>query len=628
MPETQNNTHKRKHPRIKWMRKGADRMSAIAGIIDLRCGEEVENKLLLTMKHRGRAGEGRYRNGGITLLHTRRSECEGEVPMTLCRGERRYAIGCDAMLLEKKALRSALERAGEHITQGTDAELLLHAYALWGEGMLDRLTGPYALAIAETGSGEVFLARDPMGVKPLFFAQWEKGLLFASEMKTILSHPDMDALLDAEGAAQLLLLGPGRTPGSGVFYGIRELEPGQSAHFLHGNLRLRRNPWLTDRIHTDSLDETVEKVRYLLEKSVKRQMEGCENIGTMLSGGLDSSAVSTICAQELEKSGMPLRTFSLDHEGNAAHFTPNYFQPDADADYIEVMRSFLHSQHRQTVLSPQQLIDHIADATVARDLPGMADVDSSLLAFCTQIRTQVDTVLSGECADEIFGGYPWYRDEKMRNVDTFPWSQTTLQRAEFLRGWVKETIEPREFVTERYRATIAEADILPENSPTDRRIKELVNLNFRWFMQTLVDRGDRIGAACDLDIRMPFCDREIAEYLYAVPWKMKELEGREKGLLRRAMQGLLPERVLYRKKSPYPKTYDPRYSQIVSELLRQLLLDKNAPIFAIVEPKALQRLLTQELPWPWYGQLMRRPQTIVYMLQINYWMEHYSVRIR
>lgn len=628
MPETANITHKRKVSCIKWMRKGADRMSAIAGIIDLRCGEEIENRMLLSMKHRGRTGEGRYRNGGMTLLHTRRSEREGEVPMTLCRGERRYVIGCDAMLLEKEQLRSALERAGEEISQGTDAELLLHAYALWGEKMLGHLTGTYAFAIIEEGSGEVFLARDPMGVKPLFFARHENGLLFASEMKTILSHPDMEAQLDAEGAAQLLLLGPGRTPGSGVFYGIRELEPGWSAAFRNGNLRLQRNWRLTDRVHTDSVEETSEKVRYLLEKSVSEQIRDCENVGTMLSGGLDSSAVSAICARESENSGARLQTFSLDYEGNAEHFSPNYFQPDADADYIECMCRFLRSQHRMTILSPQQLVDNIAAATVARDLPGMADVDSSLLAFCAQIRPHVQTVLSGECADEIFGGYPWYRDERLRNVDTFPWSQTTLQRAEFLRGWVKDAVAPLDFVAERYRATIADADILPENSPTDRRIKELVNLNFRWFMQTLIDRGDRIGAACDLDIRMPFCDREIAEYLYAVPWKMKEFGGREKGLLRHAMEGILPERVLYRKKSPYPKTYDPRYTDIVCALLRQLLLDDHAPVFAIVEPKALQRLLREELPWPWYGQLMRKPQTIVYMLQINYWMEHYSVRIR
>lgn len=366
----------------------------------------------------------------------------------------------------------------------------------------------------------------------------------------------------------------------------------------------------------------------MIKDSVIRQMNTDDRVGTMLSGGLDSSIVSALCAKELERRGKKLDTFSVDYQDNEKYFVSNGFQPDTDTAYIQIMQQFLNSNHHQTILSPEELVDGIADATIARDLPGMADVDISLLAFCKQIRPWTATVLSGECADEIFGGYPWYRDPRMRDVDTFPWAQSTKERAALLQNWILRELQPEEFVHSRYDDTVSHADILPDCSATDRRIKELVNLNFQWFMQTLIDRGDRMGAYCGLDIRMPFCDYRIAEYLYGASWSYKDFNGREKGLLRHSMEGVLPERVLYRKKSPYPKTYDPRYLKIVSEMLQNLLQDKNAPIFNLVRREPLEELLHQDFAWPWYGQLMRRPQTIVYMLQINYWMEHYSVRIR
>ncbi len=128
-----------------------------------------------------------------------------------------------------------------------------------------------------------------------------------------------------------------------------------------------------------------------------------------------------------------------------------------------------------------------------------------------------------------------------------------------------------------------------------------------------------------LEVRVPFCDYRIAEYLYGVPWEFKDYQNHEKGLLRQAMVGYLPEEVLWRKKSPYPKTYDPRYLELVSAELQKVLADPNAPIFQLVRREALEELLTAEYAWPWYGQLMKVPQTIAYMLQINFWLEAYKI---
>ena len=158
-------------------------------------------------------------------------------------------------------------------------------------------------------------------------------------------------------------------------------------------------------------------------------------------------------------------------------------------------------------------------------------------------------------------------------------------------------------------------------------MKEMVNLNFRWFMQTLLDRKDRMSMYHGLEVRVPFCDYRIAEYLYGVPWEFKDLQGREKGLLRKAMEGLLPEQVLYRKKSPYPKTHHPGYLQLVRSQVDILLEQPNAPIFSLMSQDAMRAYMSAEQPWPWYGQLMTMPQTLAYFLQINFWLEHYKIEL-
>lgn len=601
-------------------------MSAIAGIFDLPIDEVVAKHLFVTMQRRGRQGNEVQEGEGWALLHS--CSTNAEPPVTLDWAGERYVMVWDGALFNRQELCRQLQLQGQDPQEDTDEEVLLRCFAQWGEKMLEKLNGVFALMIVMERQKKVFFARDRMGVKPLFYRMENGGLLAASEMKTILSYPGVEAELDAVGAAEILLLGPGRTPGSGVFYGIKELEPGCCATFQGGNLRLRSYWQLKDRPHRESFEETVEIVTALVKDAVLRQMKAGRQVGAMLSGGLDSSVVCALCARELDARGRQLDTFSVDYQDSEKYFRSDRFQPQRDTDFICIMVEHLDSNHHWTVLTTQDLIGGIAEAVVARDLPGMADVDISLLQFCRSIRPRADTVLSGECADEIFGGYPWYRDPQMRDTDTFPWAQTTRERTAFLPPWISAQIEVEEFVHSRYLDTITRSDILPENSPLDKRIKQLVNLNFRHFMQTLIDRGDRMAAGCDLEIRMPFCDHRIADYLYGVPWHMKDHRGQEKGLLRRSMEGVLPQSVLYRKKSPFPKTYDPGYLQTVSEMLKSLLGQKDAPIFQLVRKEALEDLLHQDFAWPWYGQLMRRPQTIVYMLQINFWLEHYSVRIR
>ena len=600
-------------------------MCAIAGILGLPEGNVL--KMLETMTRRGPDAKGVFRDRDCTLLHARLTVIDpegGRQPMTWDRGDECFTVVYNGELYNTEELRRKLLSLGHRFEGHSDTEVLLHAYAQWGENCLEMLNGIYAFGVWEHRKRRLFLVRDRMGVKPLFYKCHDRGLLFASEIKTILTYPTVRARLDKEGAAELLLLGPGRTPGCGVFKDIFELEPGCCAAWEDGRLKLRRYWHLSDREHRESFEETAEQVRFLVTDAIRRQTISDVPIGTFLSGGLDSSLITAVCAKEMAKKGEKLTTFSVDYADNDKYFIPNKFQPNSDGHYIRLMQSALDTDHHWCVLTPEELVAELENATIARDLPGMADVDFSLLAFCRRIKEKVTVALSGECADEIFGGYPWYRDPAVRDADGFPWAQNTAFRMGLA---VPALAMGEDYVRSRYLDTCRESDILPGTPPQEKRIKEMVNLNQRWFMQTLLDRKDRMSMFSGLEVRVPFCDHRIAEYLYGVPWEFKEHGGKEKGLLRYAMADWLPEEVLYRKKSPYPKTFDPKYLALVESRMRTLLQQKDAPLFSVVSRQGVQTLLEGEQPWPWYGQLMRKPQTLAYFLQLDFWLRHYQVEL-
>ena len=590
--------------------------------------EDTYRRMLKSMEKRGPDASGIWQHEDITLLHSRLAIIDpegGKQPMELSYGGEYYVLVYNGELYNTQEVRRELENFGHTFTGHSDTEVVLHAYAQWGSDCLNKFNGIFAFVVWEKNRKRLFLGRDRIGVKPLFYMFHQKGLIFASEMKTILCHPAIRAQLDPQGAAELLLLGPGRTPGCGVFHGMHELEPGCYAYYEDKKLTTKRYWKLLDREHTENFTATVEHVRYLVLDAIKRQMVSDVPIGTFLSGGLDSSLIASVCANQMRERNEKLHTFSVDYVDHEKYFKPGKFQPDSDTYYIGRMQQYLDSRHHWTVLSPEALVDVLEDATIARDLPGMADVDFSLLAFCKEIRTHVKVALSGECADEIFGGYLWYRDPEIRSLDGFPWSQNASERSQLLSGCVRSKIEPLDYIRDRYCDTCAQSDILPGTSATERRMKEMVNLNFSWFMQTLLDRKDRMSMYHGLEVRVPFCDYRIAEYLYGVPWEYKDYQGKEKGLLRVAMEEFLPQEVLWRKKSPYPKTFDPRYTDIVTQRMKNLIGDLHAPLFYLTERSEIRQLLEQEQRWPWYGQLMRGPQTIAYFLQLDFWLRHYHV---
>lgn len=438
--------------------------------------------MLSTMTRRGPDQEGQLITAHCALLHRRLSVIDpggGTQPMSIDG----FTIVYNGELYNTEELRNDLIEQGTTFLTRSDTEVLLRAYLRWGDGCLSRLNGIFAFAIYELRNRRLFFARDPMGVKPLFYCLRDGSLFFASELKTLLRFPEIEPIVDARGLYDILFLGPGRTPGCGIFRNVHELKPGMYGYFSDGGLQISPYWELKDGEFRDSFSETAEKTRFLVEDSIRRQLVSDVPVGTFLSGGLDSSIVSAVAAGEIS----PLSTYSVDYKDNDQYFHATKFQPNSDNHYIDLMVNTLSCDAHRIMLDTDALVSGLFAAAEARDLPGMADVDSSMLLLCQEARKDSTVVLSGECADEIFGGYPWYRDPEIRTAYGFPWSQTTDYRASFVCDELLSWLPPREFVDNRYQETLATVDKCPDLSPLESRMKEMMVLNLRWFMQTLLD---------------------------------------------------------------------------------------------------------------------------------------------
>lgn len=597
---------------------------AVSFIEDMREDMKIYEKMQHALLRRGPDQRGMVLKRQAALIHTRLAVIDidgGRQPMSFGR----YTIVYNGELYNTEELRREL--AGDFdFTTHSDTEVVLKSYIKWGSTCVDRFNGIFALAVWDEEEQRLFLARDRIGVKPLFYYDTGTRLIFASELPSLLEHPLVPHEIDAEGAAELLLMAPGRTMGCGVIRGVKEVKPGWCGYYTAEGTKL----WEYWRLRAyelhESFEDTAEHVRELVLDSVRRQLVSDVPVCTFLSGGLDSSLISSVAASELKKQGRQLTTLSVDYRNNEKYFRSSHFQPDSDPEYIACMAEYLGTDHHNIVLDTADLAKALDDAVEARGLPGMADVDSSMLLFCREIKKYGTVALSGECADEIFGGYPWYRDEDIRMTDGFPWAQSTAYRSRFLCDRYAREIDAGDYVYSAYRRTADYAMKLPDDSPLEYRMREMTQLNFHWFMQTLLDRKDRMSMYSGLEVRVPFCDYRIAEYLYNVPWEYKDYKGREKGLLREAMKEWLPEKVLWRKKSPYPKTHDPVFLDIVTERLRSVL-DSGGRLTELVKREELERLLRHEDHVQWYGQLMNLPQTIAYFLQLNCWLERFDIKL-
>ncbi|KLV25692.1 asparagine synthetase [Niallia circulans] len=601
---------------------------------DLRNESEILSAMAETLAKRGpddtnvwtalHAGFGHKRLVVVDPLN-------GIQPMTKEKQGFHYTICYNGELYNTEDIRKELLIKGYSFQGHSDTEVLLTSYIEWGEDCLQYLNGIFAFAVWDEKRNSLFIGRDRLGVKPLFYMEISTGFIFGSELKALLAHPNVKAELDREGLAEVFALGPSHTPGSGIFKGIKELRPGHALKFTQDGLKVWRYWNVKSEEHTDSFEETVEKVRFLFKDAVTRQLVSDVPLSTFLSGGVDSSAITAIASMEYERTGKgQLHTYSIDYEGNDKFFKANEFQPNSDGVYIKKMTDTFGTIHHNCIITQETLAEFLHEAVTVRDVPGMADVDSSLLWFCREIKKDFVVSLSGECADEIFGGYPWFRREADLQRGGFPWMRSIQERQNLLKDSWSNKLQLEDYMMDKYNQTIAETPKLAGESKEDAKRRELFYLNQLWFMTTLLERKDRMSMGASLEVRVPFADHRLVEYVWNVPWEMKNYMGREKGLLRKALEGILPDEVLYRKKSPYPKTHNPIYTKTVTNMLKSALTDKSSVLYEFFDKERLTKIIETEgsaFKEPWFGQLMTGPQLLAHLVQIHHWFKDYQINI-
>lgn len=603
-------------------------MCGIAGIlsnsIDLRGEKEAIWKISRSLKMRGPDAFGEYVTPSAALIHRRLAVIDvekGAQPMRFGK----YIIVYNGELYNTEEIRNELKESGYSFDTSCDTEVVLKAFHKWKEESAKKFNGIYAYAIYNEESGELFLCRDRIGVKPLYYAAAGDTFAFASRMESLLYVKGVEPVCSREGLNEIFMLGPAKTIGKTVFKQIKELPPAAYMYYRESRIEIKEYWKLEAKPFTDSFTQAEEHTHWLVTDAIRRQLVSDVPLCTFLSGGLDSSIISKVAADEYESRGKRLNTYSVDYVDNDKYFKSSAFQPNKDSDYINLISDYIGSEHHNIFLNNSAVAEALIDAAIARNSPGFTDVDSSLLLFCKEVKKNYTVCLSGECADEIFGGYPWYHRTEILFEETFPWSRTTEVRRSILKnGFLPEG---EEYARNAYLNTVARTDSLDTDSALEKRMREMFVLNLDWFMQTLLVRKDVMSMEASLEVRVPFCDWRVVEYAYNMPWSIKAYQGREKGILRKAFENDLPEIITWRKKSPYPKTFNPVYFDEVKKMADFVIDDKGSPLYEMLNADALRELMKNPdaLKEPWYGQLMRAPQVLAYIVQIYVWIKKYNV---
>ena len=601
---------------------------------DVSSFRNVLNNMNNEIAKRGPDEDGMYFEENVCLGHKRLIVIDpdgGKQPMIFRYQGNTYSLVYNGQIYNTKELKDELSENGFTFDGHSDTEVLLKGFSFWKYDIIHKLNGIFSFAIWSSKEKELFVARDHFGVKPFYYSIVDGTFVFASEVKALFKYPGITAKIDSEGISELFGLGPSHTPGHGIFKDIHELKPASYSVFNSSGLHVEKYWSLVSLPHKDSFGTTCDKVRFLLEDSIRRQLVSDVPLCTFLSGGLDSSIITLYAANYCKEKGLPpLNTYSVDYVDNDKNFVKTDFQPNSDNYYINLMKNKLNTNHHSIILDTPELADSLEDAMLARDYPGMADVDSSLLLFCKNVKKHATVTLTGECSDEIFGGYPWFFRDDALNSGTFPWSIALDERQTLLNPEIAKKVHLKDYVNFRYTESLNEVNILDTDSKETQEKRKISHLTLNWFMQTLLDRSDRMAMYNGFEIRVPFCDYRLAQYVWNIPWEIKALNGREKGLLRYVMKDLLPSEIVDRKKSPYPKTWNPTYLQKVKGMLTDIMENKNAPINSLLNRQYILDIIKTDgraFTRPWFGQLMTGPQLMAYLCQVNMWLEKYQPTI-
>ncbi len=604
-------------------------MCSICGEVDFISPSDKRydtvKKMNRSMKHRGLDDSDIFSDENVCLGHNRLSVMDienGHQPMSVMYGNKMYTIVYNGEIYNCDEIKRDIKKRGIELRTNCDTEVVLYAYIIYGDDCPKYLNGIFAFCVYDGES--VFLARDRFGVKPLYYSIKGSTLIFASEIKAMLENPLISSRVDKYGLWEILYLSPNFVSGKSVFKDILELCPAQCMIFDKNGVKkwkyweIKAQPYFRDRSYA------IEKTRYLMRDAIRRQMVSDVPLCVLLSGGLDSSVVSSIGQEYCKENGNVLDTYSFEYEGNKEAFTNSLFQPEKDDDFALYVADYLGTNHTVLTCPTDVLADELITATGYRDLPGQADIDSSLLYFCREIKKKHTVGLSGECSDEIFGGYPWFYRPEMLYSDFFPWIHSPRLRPSLFRDSISNSDEGYEYVRSIYKKSFEECPVLDSDTEEMKTARRASYLSVNYFMTSLLQRKDRMSMASGVEVRVPFSDHRIYEFIFNVPWEIKFENNVEKALLRNSMEGYLPDKILWRKKSPYPKTHNPKYLEAVTKMLKDRL-KKGSYLNEVLDKSKLEEMLNSN--GTWFGQLMSAPQLIAWLIQFDFWLEKYRINL-
>lgn len=585
-----------------------------------------------TLALRGPDASGTWQHRHALLGHRRLAIIDlsgGVQPMIYrCSNGQEVALIYTGEVYNHNALRERLRQAGHQFHTRSDTEVVLHAYLEWGEQCCQYLSGMFAFAVFDARDGHFLLVRDRLGVKPLYYARHQQGLLFGSEIKAVLAHPEYSRALDVVGLVDALSLsrGTART----ALRGVDELPPGHRLSWRpNGRLKISRYWQLQRREHEDDLPSTVARTRELLGNALGEQLYADVPVCSLLSGGLDSTILTAMAQQRVQtEQGGRVNSFSVDFVGQAEQFQSDEFRPERDQPYALAAAEYIGSRHQTILIDNRELVADPARMAVYRANDSAAtfgDVDTSLYLLFKAIRAHSTVAISGEAADEVFGGYAWFRDPHAVAAQRFPWlSRMQLLQPELINPEFNRLCDFANYQDSCYHQALDSVEHLPGDSPQERRMREICHMHLQRWLPILLDRKDRLSMAASLEVRVPFTDHALVEYVYNVPWAIKGKDGQEKWLLKQACADILPPAVLQRRKSPYPTSANLAYERFLRERTQQLLNTVGSPVFQVIDRGRLAGELRQ--PEGYFNSQLRR-NNLETALALDAWLREYGLTV-
>ncbi len=521
-------------------------MCGIAGLF-LKEGENTQSYEPLIkgvqerLRNRGPDRQDYWIKDNIGFIHTRLSIQDlseaGNQPMHLEKDG--LSICYNGEVYNFKEIRTELEKLGHHFNSHSDTEVILKSYLQWGKDCIQRFNGMFAFAIFNHDERELFIARDRLGIKPLYFIENESGFFFASNIKALLGFKQSQKEIDPESLHFYMSLHSIVPGASTIFKDIKKLPPGCTLTKRAGETSQQINYWQADYRHQDQLseDEWFERTEAALLKAVERRMIADVPVGLFLSGGVDSSLILALMNKALGSSEK-IQTFSVGF-ANAK---------DEDGDefkYSDIVSSHYKTKHHRFFVETSEILENLDQCLSNMNEPMVSYDNIGFYLLSQKASKEVKVVQSGQGADEIFAGYHWYQDIESSKTPVDDYSKLFFDRSE---SEMKKALSP-EFYHPNTSYSFVETYFSEQKiSSVDQALRIDTNV---MLVEDPVKRVDSNTMAFGLEARVPFLDHELVELCARMPYSMKLPDG-GKYLLKKIARKYIPSEVIDRPKGYFP----------------------------------------------------------------------------